>query len=471
MGFFDRFRRRTPLPYDVYPAALLDKWFDQPVYWDIERLSPSEMWATQPHLRTVVSFLCRNVSQLGLHSYIRVSENDRTRDRDSVFAKTMARPNSEMTGPELIFATVGDIALYDVAYWLTALDTDSPSGWAFVRLPPEWVVPVNRDAFRRDGYKVKAPGGDEVNLPVTDVLSFHGYNPTDPREGSSPIMALKGVLQEQMQSSMYRQQVWKNGGRVSAVLTRPPEAPQWSDQARERFRTDWYATFTGTGPRAGGTPILDDGMKLERIDFSAKDSQFVEGTKLSFNTVCSMYHVNPTMVGLLDNANYSNVREFRRALYGDTLGPILSFLESRVNTFLLPRLDMDNSRYYVEFNVAEKLQGNFEEQAQFLQSAVGSPYMTRNEARARLNLPAQEGGDELVTPMNVTEGGQASPQDSGSQNRELGSEPEAASGWNHNVIALKSAATQGHRDRAAATFQELLDETGTGSPISNRRFP
>ena len=37
--------------------------------------------------------------------------------------------------------------------------------------------------------------------------------------------------------------------------------------------------------------------------------------------------------------------------------------------------------------------------------------MTRNEARADNNLPPIEGGDELIVPLNVVEGGQASPQD------------------------------------------------------------
>ena len=37
--------------------------------------------------------------------------------------------------------------------------------------------------------------------------------------------------------------------------------------------------------------------------------------------------------------------------------------------------------------------------------------MTRNEARADNNLPPVDGGDELIVPLNVVEGGQASPQD------------------------------------------------------------
>ena len=37
--------------------------------------------------------------------------------------------------------------------------------------------------------------------------------------------------------------------------------------------------------------------------------------------------------------------------------------------------------------------------------------MTTNEGRRILDLDRVEGGDELVTPLNVTQGGQPSPQD------------------------------------------------------------
>src|SRR5690606_35860185 len=206
-------------------------------------------------------------------------------------------------------------------------------------------------------------------------------------------------------------------GRVSAVLQRPKDAPAWSDAAREQFREDWYAKYTGNGAKAGGTPLLEDGMTLNRIDFNAQEQQFVEAAKLPFSTVASAFHVNPTMVGILENANYSNVREFRRMLYGDTLGPILAMIEDRINTFLLPRLGMDSATHYAEFNIGEKLQGSFEEQASVMSTLVGRPIMTADEGRAKFNLTALGGNaGELVTPLNVLVGGQASPTDSGSQN-------------------------------------------------------
>lgn len=379
-------------------------------------LTVAQLWKSQPHFRTVVTFLARNIAQLGLHSFERVDQNDRRRDRTSVLAQTLRDVDGHMTSYELKFALVGDLALYDRAYWWAAPSSDTASGWMLRRLPPSWVEPIMANPWEVDRYRVFVGGGAPMELPAENVLAFPGFAPGKMSGASPTVDALRETLQEQVEAARYRAQVWKRGGRVSSVLERPKDAPAWSDEARESFREDWYAKFTGRGSRAGGTPILEDGMTLKRIDFNAQEQQFVEAAKLSLVTVASAFHVNPTMIGQNDGANYSNVREFRKMLYGDTLGPTIAQIEDRINTFLVPRMGLDPARHYVEFNIDEKLQGNFEEQAAALQSATGAPWMTRNEARAVRNLPAIDGGDELVTPLNVLIGGQASPRDSGSQN-------------------------------------------------------
>lgn len=454
MGFWDFLRRDQPIAYFTPNVTHLGA--DEVQAMLLGDLTPAQMWSTQPHLRTVVSFLARNIAQLGLHSFERVGE-DRKRDRESVFAATMRRPNPDQTAFDLVFALVGDLALYDRAYWLTVEDVDSPSGWTFRRIPPSWVTPVARDVFGAKSYRIAAPEGDAVTVSADQILAFTGYHPSSFRRGSPTVEALKGTLQEQIEASKYRNQVWKRGGRVSAVLQRPAGSPQWSDAAREQFREDWYAKYTGNGSHAGGTPILEDGMTLNRIDFTAAEQQFVESAKLSFATVASAFHVNPTMVGILDNANYSNVREFRRMLYGDTLGPLIAMIEDRINTFLLPRLGMDSATYYAEFNIGEKLQGSFEEQAAVMQTLVGAPLMTRNEGRAKFNLAAIDGGDALVTPLNVLIGGQASPIDSGSQNLDPKS---AALPSTKGALALQKAATDAQRDNVTEVLAAFFARQG-----------
>lgn len=438
-----------------------EEWWSQ-ITEDISKSSPAELFRKQPHLRTVVSFIARNVAQLGLHSFIRVDEQDRQRDRDSLAAKLLQQVDGQMTTYELIYALVGDIMLYDRAYWFVGQTKDTELGWMIRRLPPSWVSVSEATPFEVKTYRVSA-GQQHVDVPADQILAFPGYNPVSVISGSPAVEALRATLQEQIEASVYRSQVWKRGGRVSAVIERP-QGSKWSDDARRVFREDWYAKFTGTGKGAGGTPILEDGMQLKRIDFSAREQEFVDAAKLSLITVAAAYHVNPTMIGLNDGANYSNVREFRKMLYGDTLGPTLAQIEARINSKLLPMLGMDPAVSYVEFNIAEKLQGNFEEQAAAYSSATGRPYMTPNEVRARQNLPALPGdADELATPLNVLIGGQASPRDSA---------PKAAALDPIRRLEIKARAAQTYEERVEQivgkhfTRQERVVRAALGSKAS-----
>lgn len=451
MGFLDRFRRNLPaeapngepVHYRQFgPASTID----------VLGLSVEDLWRTQPYLRTVVTFLARNIAQLGVHSFERVSDTDRRRVHDSTLPRLLRRPNDRMTTYELIFSLVADMALYDEALWLVQPDAEAESGWSIMPIPPAWVTARGGgSAFGADWYDVLPPGGQRASrIPASEMLIFRGWNPNGPTHGSSPVDALKQILAEQMHAHSYRQQIWERGGRVGAVLTRPAGAT-WSPEARERFTKDWRDKWTGDdGPKAGGTPILEDGMTLQRVGMSAHEEEWVAAAKLSLSIVASVYHVNPTMVGLLDNANYSNVREFRRMLYGDTLGPIIASIEARINAFLVPRVESD-SGIYVEFNIAEKLQGSFEEQAAVMQTMVGAPIMTRNEARARFNMTSLDGvADELVTPLNVLIGGQASPRDSGTQNET----PKS------RQAHVKAAPIDAQRARVAQVLSAFFDRQG-----------
>lgn len=379
---------------------------------EIDRLPVDALWRSQPHLRTVVNFLARNVAQLGLHTY-RARGGSNERLSGDLVSDILGRPNPQMTRYEMVYSLVGDLALYDSAYLLVADDVRQPRGKSLWVLPASWVERKQKSFFDPPHYEVWVEGmARPVGFTDDEVVAFRGWNPGDPSSSSSPVETLRLILEEQHHSRVHRKQLWKKNGRIGSYVTRPDSAPSWDNTARARF-TEMLEAFTGDrGSRAGGMPLLEDGMDMKRVGFSSADEQWIESTKVSLATVAQVYHVNPTMIGLLDNANYSNVREFRRSLYGDTLGPILAMLEGRFNTFLLPRIG-GPSNHFVEFNVEQKLRGSFEDQARYMMSAIGSPWMTRNEGRRLHNLPAVDGGDELITPLNVVEGGQVSPVDGG----------------------------------------------------------
>lgn len=370
---------------------------------DVRHQSPAAMWRTQPNLRTVTTFMARNVAHLGLPAYQRNPDDGRVRARDSLAAQVIGRPNGHDTTYELIYSLIMDLALYDDAYWLVTKSSRTPSGWEVTPIKAAWVVgSKGGDVWQPDTWTVRVTDGTTRDVPAQNVLHFHGWEPVKADHGLTPVETLKEILAEQIAAVAYRQQNWRNGARVGTVLSRPADAPEWSDEAADQFRQDWRSRYTGNGgSEAGGTPILEDGMTLQKVGFSATDEQYIENAKLALTTVAAVYHINPVMVGILDNANYSNVKEFRKMLYGDTLGPLIAQVEARLNTFFLPMIGSPTNIYY-EFNIGEKLQGDFAEQADIAGKTVGAPTMTPNEWRALQNRDAVDGGDELLRPLNMS---------------------------------------------------------------------
>lgn len=366
------------------------------------------IWKTQPHVRTVVGFLARNIAQIGLHAFERTSDTDRRRLTDHPLAQLIAKPNPRTTRYRLIDALVNDLGIFDVACWAKVKSNDQPSG--LLRLPPQQIEPLGDSWAWPEGVIFKGSKG-KVELTADQIVLFRGYNPTDARWGVSPMETLRRVLAEEYQATLYREQLWRNGARFPGHIRRPKEAPEWSPAARERFRSDWRGLYTGNGPGAGGTPVLEDGMTFEAGGITPAQAQYLETRKLTREEVAAAFHIPLPMVGILDHATFSNIKEQHQNLYQDTLGPWLEMIQQEIGLQLLPDFD-DSGRVYVEFNLADKMKGSFEEQATSLQTAVGAPWLTRNEARARQNLPQVDGGDELVTPLNVLVGGQASPTDS-----------------------------------------------------------
>ncbi|QIJ66411.1 phage portal protein [Streptomyces sp. JB150] len=365
----------------------------------------AHLYRCQPQIRTVVSFLARNIAQLGLHAFRRVSDTDRERLTDHPLPQILAAPGAQLTRYRLIERLVSDIAIYDTAYWVK-VRVDGGNVIGVIPVPPSRMTIEGASWLQPEAFRIHGSKGD-LELAPDQVVHFHGYDPVDLRYGSSPIDALRSLLAEEFEANRAREQMWRNGGRLSGVLKRPADAPAWADGAKARFREGWRG-YVESGQ---GTPILEDGMSYEQLAIDPAKAQYIEARKLTREEVAAAYHIPLPMVGILDNATFSNIREQHQQLYQDTLGPWLQMIQEEIGLQLIPDLP-DSEGVYVEFNLQEKLRGSFEEQAQQLQTAVGAPWLTRNEARARMNLPQIDGGNDLITPMNVLVGGQASPTDS-----------------------------------------------------------
>ena len=402
--------------------------------------SPLHMWKTQQSVRKVVSYIANQVAQLPWHVYQRVSDTDRQRLKDSELDALLANPSPLVSGFDLIRDLVIDACLYD--RYCAVLD-----GGQLVRLSPrrwemkaDWLGRVTKVTLRTPA------GFDDIDL--TDAPLVIGWGWSDATVGGvSPMLTLAAILEEAAESVKWRKRQWSTRPQFHGYLTHPTTFKNRDTQ--ERFRISFNRWAKG----AEGTPILEDGMEYhEAPRISPKDALDLEGRQLTDIEVAAAFHIPPELVGAREG-NYSNLIAYRSMLFGPTLGPIITQLQGSVNR--IARHVDHRGGVYAEISREAAINGSMMEQAQILQTMVGGPYMTRAEARGRFNLPHIDGTEELIVPLNVIEGGQASPTDSGSQNLGLTSARKAIPA-RRRITAYKSDDEEADRERKK-TAETLID--------------
>lgn len=370
-----------------------------------------KLYQTQDNLQAVVNFLANSIAQLPLKVYIRDGENERKRDRTSAAALLLYRPNEDQTAFEFMRSVAIEYFVFGCIYVWIIPDADSPSGYQMRIIPSDWVSgTVGGTVYAPEAIKVSTINGSPIEIPKSEYVPFKTYSPGSPAGYISPISALNQTLTEQIEAGRFRKELWHSSGRLNAQITRPKDVAPWDEETRKKFVTAFREAWGSGGSKAGSIPLLEDGMEIKPFQTSFKEQQWAESIKLSRETVAAAYGVNPSLIWHSDTQTYASSKDNARALYAECLGPVLQMIQQRINSFLLPMVGADPDTY-VEFDFNEKLKGSFEERASILQSATGAAWLTRNEARADYNLPPIDGGDELIVPLNVVEGGQASPTD------------------------------------------------------------
>lgn len=439
---------------------------------EVLNMTARNLYNSQSNLAAVVNFLSASVAQLPLKVYRRGEDDKRIRDRTSPAALLLWSPNPDQTEFEFIRALYTELSVFGCVYVWLIPDPESESGYQIRIIPTDWVTNTEKaNSYGPENITVVSYQGDAIKIPRTEFIRFCTYSPGNPGGYVSPISALRQTLEEQIQAGRFRRELWKSSGRLNAQIIRPKDVTQWSDETKAKWIAAFREAWGAGGSKAGSIPLMEDGMEIKPFQTSFKEQQWMESVKLSREDVAAAYRVNPSLVWHTDTQTYASSKDNARALYAECLGPDLQMIQQRINNFLLPMIGAEKGTY-VEFDLTEKLKGNFEERANIIQSSVGGPWLTRNEARRDNNLPPIEGGDELIIPLNVVTGGQASPTDthSGSAQakqtcphcggRHLKAEGNDPEDEPEEIIVPGARVTQREQDEVSETLEKFFKRQG-----------
>lgn len=148
--------------------------------------------------------------------------------------------------------------------------------------------------------------------------------------------------------------------------------------------------------------VLEEGMKFEAIQgngvqsYSFAESQVKEILAILDDKIHQVFNV-PKVLTSISLGSY-NLSENQKALFIESLLPIIKMIESEMSYKLLTTLERET--LYFRINYESILRGSPSERANFYKSMKDTGAMTVKEIRLKENLPYIEGTDSLYIDLN-----------------------------------------------------------------------
>lgn len=246
-------------------------------------------------------------------------------------------------------------------------------------------------AERIAGYEFKI-GNKGAKFEPHQIAHTKLFNPLNPWRGLSPMTAAARRIDMLNEAEDWNVSLLQNGAQLSGLLMAPDglDEIQWS-RLKEMFGRE----HVGKGKR-GKVGIGDGVADFKPIGMTPVDISWVEGQKLSTRKVCAVFGVGPELIGDGENKTYSNYQEARKALYQETVLPILDRIADALNGWLSEWFG-GAQLVYVADDI-EALQEDRDKLIERLCKLVDKRIITPTTAALELGYDPPPGGDLILVP-------------------------------------------------------------------------
>lgn len=341
-----------------------------------------------------VRLLSETIGTLPLGLYSKDGQGRRSSEAaHSLYDLLHDSPNADQTAAEFWEGCVACLCLWGNFY--AEKVTSSGGLTALNFLHPE-LMEVKRDRFGARIYVYSDPKGRR-EYSEDDVFHVRGFG-IGRDVGLSPIRyALRtlGLAQDTDKAAI---SAFRNGVRPSGWLVVPAKT---TPEQKEELRKTFLEPITGADStnRAG---ILESPMDWKPFNgMPVADLQLLQGRSFNVEELCRWFRVPPFMVGHTEKSSSwgTGLEQQMIGFLTFSLRPYLTRIEQAIKKQLIK--PAERKRIYAEFNLEGLMRADSAGRAALANSYAQNGINTRNEIRARDNLPPLAGGDVLTVQSNM----------------------------------------------------------------------
>ena len=303
------------------------------------------------------------------------------------------QPNSWMTPYQFWSLAVVFTALWGNFY---ARIVPGPRGFASALLPLHSdKVRVKQQDDLSLIYEITNKTGPKTILLQHEVFHLRGMS-IDSEVGLDVMNLAREVVSLALAAEGYAARLFSNDARPGGVIQ---HSGILKKEGRDNLKDSWRNAYAGVG-NAHNVAVLEEGMEFKPITPAAKDTQMVETRKEQAIEIARIFSVPPPLIGILDDANYSNVVALAEFFGKFTMTAWAVNYGQSINTQLL----QDPGRFSAKFLMLALLRGDPKTRGEFYKTLFNISSITPNEVRGFEDLNPLPGGDELFVPLNLREG-------------------------------------------------------------------
>jgi HK97 family phage portal protein len=228
---------------------------------------------------------------------------------------------------------------------------------------------------------------DPANVLHISGLSFDGY------VGMSPIMTCQNAFGIGLAAERFGARLFANGARASGVLSHPGTL---GTEALDNLKKSIKENLTGTN--ALRPLVLEEGMKWEQTTINPNEAQFLETRNFQREEVAALYRMPMHLLQSLQRATNNNIEHQSLDYIRTCLRMWAVRVEQEINRKLLA------PPYFAEHDFNAFQRGDFASQTTGYALLRNCGVYSANDILRSLRqnpIPAEEGGDVRLAPLNM----------------------------------------------------------------------
>lgn len=234
--------------------------------------------------------------------------------------------------------------------------------------------------------------GQDAYIPYRDVFNIKNFITVNGVVGESVISFARDSLGIALGADTLANALYANGGMPSGVLS---VEGTLSDDAYSRVKEAWEAAHKGK--KAGGTAILEQGMKYAPTSFAPDVMQFLQSRKFSISEIARWLGVTPDKLYDSEFKHYDKVEHDNMNIVTDSLAAWCSNFQSEVDIKLL---DRKRTRLRSIIDLYEASRGDMGTRATYFTKMMQNACIQPNEVRLKEGLKPYEGGSRFFIATN-----------------------------------------------------------------------